>query len=300
MGMPTGGDGDPSASVARLVRIAVDAGADGAFLASGVFVGQVGSVTATLLAAGLGVAAMSLPLPDRALPPGGRLPHLGAIHADERAAALELATQAMAAGASVGATRALLDFGAVSLPVRRADLARSFGRRELGEDDPGRALLDDALGARKAVAPRLHDACRWSLERLARDAERRGVTLLLHPGATPWDTPTPREALALLEAFRGAPLAIAFDPGRLSVLRALDLPLSDGAARALAAAAGAVVENDAVGMQAGYLAGLGERDDTLPAVAELPAAAPVILTSAVEVTGAELAAAVARIRAGYG
>jgi len=300
--MASGGGDFVSPFVVRFVRFAVDAGAAGAHIGANVLLGELGAVAGAALAAGLEVPAVTLPLAERAPPPGGRLPHLSAVHDDERAAAVELAARGLAAAASIGATRALVELGAVSLPVRRADLARLYARRESDEGEPGRDLLDGALAARKALAPRLHDACRWSLERLARDAERRGMTLLLPTAASPWEAPTPREALALLEAFSGAPVAIAFDPGRLSALRALGLPLSDASARALAAAAGAVVENDAVGITAGYLPGLGERDDTLPSVpkAELPDDAPVILTSAVEVTGAELATAVATVRARYG
>jgi hypothetical protein len=295
--MATGGDDDPAS---RFVRTAVEASADGACLAARVLVGQVGALAGALLAAGLSVSAITLPLAERAPAAGGRMPHLGATDAAERTAALELAARALAAGASVGASRAVLDFGPLALPVARAELNRAFARRESGEGDPGEALLADAVSARKALAPRLADACRWSLERLARDAERRGATLLLPAGASPWEVPTPREALALLEAFRGAPVALAYDPGRLAALRALGLPLSAATAAALAAAAGAVVENDAVGIQPGYLAGLGERDDTLPLANKLPARAPVIVTSAIEVTAGEVAAAVAQARARYG
>src|SRR5438477_458351 len=80
-------------------------------------------------------------------------------------------------------------------------------------------------------------------------AERHGATLLLPLAGTPWGVPSPREAAALLEAFAGAPLAPLWDPGQLSLVRALDLPLSDDRARALAGGAGGAIENDAVGMQ---------------------------------------------------
>ena len=299
-GIQSGRGRDLHAHIVRVVRFAAEAGADGAHLGASTLLGEVGAAAAALLAAGLSVPAITAPLAERAPRAGGRLPHLAALYADERTAAVELAMQTIAAGAAVGAARVLLNMGAVSLPGARADLGRYFARRELGEGEAGQALLDGAVAARKAVGPRLLDACRWSLERLARDAEGRGATLLLHPGATPWDVPTPREALALVDAFRGAPLALAFDPGRLSALRALGLPLSDEGARALAAAAGAVVENDAVGLAAGFLPGLGERDETLPRVAELGASAPVIVISAGDVTSAEVAAAVEQVRARYG
>src|SRR5262245_30404283 len=133
--MATGGGGDPIAHLSRLVRAAVEANADGACIAANVLLGQLGTVAASLLAAGLSVSALAAPLAERVPPPGGRLPHLSAIHGDERAAALELAGQTLAAGASVGATRALLEFGPVSLPIARAELVRRFARRECGDGE---------------------------------------------------------------------------------------------------------------------------------------------------------------------
>jgi hypothetical protein len=170
----------------------------------------------------------------------------------------------------------------------------------MGEDEPGARLLAAALGARRARATSLFDACRWSLERLCRLAEQHAATLLLAPAGAPWGVPSPREAAALREAFAGAPLALAWDPGQLSVLRALDLPLSDERARALADAAGAAIENDAVGMDAGYLPGLGERDEALPARAALAAGAAVVITGQADATDEEARAAVARMTTLYG
>ena len=287
----------PSAGGGAIVRVSAEAGAAGIFVGPSFLLGDVAALAAQALAAGLSIPALALPLSERAPLPGKRLPRLGAEQADERAAAVELAVRGLEAATPIGARHALLDFGPVPLAVSRAQIARFFARRELGEDDPGAAPLAAALAERKARSGVLLDACRWAIEALSRRAEAEAVTLLLPIGATPWQAPSPREIATLLEGFAGGPLAVAWDPGRLSALRALGLPLSAERAQALAAASGAAVENDAVGMDAGYLPGLGERDDSLPAAPRLAASAPVIVTGAPDASAEEIAAAVASVRA---
>jgi hypothetical protein len=285
--------GRDAGAAGAIVRVSADAGAAGIFVGAGCLLGDVAPLAAQAFAAGLSIPALALPLSERAPLAGKRLPRLGAEHADERAAAVELALRGLEAGTPIGARHALLDFGPVPLAVSRAEIARFFARRELDEDGPGAAPLAAALAERKARSSALLDACRWAIEALSRRAEAEAVTLLLPIGATPWQAPSPREIATLLEGFAGGPLAVAWDPGRLSALRALGLALSAERAQALAAASGAAIENDAVGMDAGYLPGLGERDDSLPAPQRLPAAAPVIVTGAPDASATEIAAAVA-------
>jgi hypothetical protein len=185
---------------------------------------------------------------------------------------------------------AVLDFGEVTLSVRPGELARAFARREMDDGEPGERALAAALAERRARAEALGDACRWSLERLVRAAERAGMTLALPIAATPWQLPSPREAGLLVDAFAGAPLGLVWDPGRLSVLAALGLAISDDRLRALASGAVLAIENDAVGIEAGYLPGLGERD---PRVAALAAGetVPHIVTGRPDATDIEIAAA---------
>jgi hypothetical protein len=68
---------------------------------------------------------------------------------------------------------------------------------------------------------------------------------------------------------------------------------------AVAAAAGAALETDAVGLEAGYLPGLGERDEALPARPELPRDAPIVISGFPDSTSAEIARAVAAVSARY-
>jgi hypothetical protein len=278
-----------------MLRLALDAGAEGIHLASGCDLGLVAPLAALALRLGAPVFSLGLPLPERPLPAGRRLPRLSAHARDERQAAIALALRGLEAAAPTGARFALLDFGEVVLAARAGELARAFARREMDEDGPGGRLLAAAVAERRARADELADACRWALERLARAAERAGLKLALPVAATPWQVPSPREARQLADAFAGAPLGLVWDPGRLSVLAALGLAISDERLGALAEAAVLAIESDAVGMEAGYLPGLGEREGRVAALTP-GATVPHIVTGPPEATDAEVAAAIALAR----
>jgi hypothetical protein len=277
-----------------ITRLAIESGAAGVHIGGAVDLELLagGPLLSSALRLGLEVPGLVLPLPERPLTAGKRLPRLSATAADERAAAIRLAEQALAIAASFGARVAEVDFGAVSLAAAPADFARHFARRACGPGEPGAAVLARALGERKALGPAVVDACRWSLERLVRGAERAEMRLAARIAATPWQAPTPRELGELRESF-GAGLSAAWDPGRLSVLATLGLPVSDARLSALAAAAGLVVDADAVGLTPGVLSGLGERWPALAGV-QVAAGAPRVVTGAPDATDAEVAAAVAR------
>ena len=72
-------------------------------------------------------------------------------------------------------------------------------------------------------------------------------------------------------------MGVAWDPGRLSLLGTLELPVADERLKSLAAGAVLLIENDAVGVEAGYLPGLGERTGRLAAFAP-PASLPRVVT----------------------
>jgi hypothetical protein len=282
---PRGGDDD------ALARLAAETGADGIHFGGGSDLALVAHQAPTVLRLGLAISSLALPLPERSLPAGRRLPRLAAHARDEREAAIGLALAGLEAATTLAARFAVLDFGDVALASRAGDLARAFARREMDEDETGGRLLEAAVAERRARADELGDACRWALERLGRVAERRSLTLVLPVAATPWQVPSPREARLLVDAFAGAPLGLAWDPGRLSVLATLGLAISDERLRALADGAALAIENDAVGIEAGFLPGLGERDARVATMAA-GASVPHIVTGGPDATDAEVAAAV--------
>jgi hypothetical protein len=75
------------------------------------------------------------------------------------------------------------------------------------------------------------------------------------------------------------------------VLRRLGLAISGERLAMLRASAALVVENEAVGIEAGYLPGLGERDDDLASRDRVPAETPVVLTGRPDSTDGEVASA---------
>ena len=121
-----------------------------------------------------------------------------------------------------------------------------------------------------------------------REAERRQLRLALSLSATPWGIPSPREGLELAGEYDSARLGLVLDPARLSVMRRLGLAISGERLAALRAAAALVVENEAVGIDAGYLPGLGERDDDLAARAGVGADTPSVLVGRPDSTDAEV------------
>jgi hypothetical protein len=284
---PPRGPGDDA-----LPRLAADCGAAGVSFVAGDLAGAVASF-AVVAKAGLAVGPPLLPLPDRPLDARKRLPRLAAPDRDERAAAIDLVVRALADFTPMGVGQALLDLGGVALAADRKAFRRAFSRREVESDGQGAQILAAARAERQARARETLDACQYALERLLREAERRGVTLVLIPAATPWQTPSPREIETLTAELAGGPLGHAWDPACLSVLCTLGLPISDDRLKRLAETATLAIENDAVGLETGFLPGLGERD---PRVAPLsaPAKAPRIVTGRPDSTPTEIAAAIAR------
>jgi sugar phosphate isomerase/epimerase len=288
----------PPASVGdeALVRLAAVAGSDGVLLGEGCTLPSAAALVARALHAGLRVATVAAPLDDRtgAARTRRRLPRLGAPDRDERSAAIELAGRALALAGSVGAPLVTLHLGTLQLAARAPDLARLFQRREMDEGADGEACLMAAMGERRATVGAALDACRWSLDALVREAERRNLKLALELAATPWGVPSPREGLELCAGYDRANVGVVLDPARLSVLRRLGLSISRERHAALRAATCLVVDNEAVGLDAGFLPGLGEREDDLATRAGVPADAATLLVGHADSTDEEVLGAATR------
>lgn len=278
-----------------IVRLAIGSGCDGIAAGRGCLLSDVPLLAAEAASAGLAVAVLRGPLPEERLGSGRRLPRLTATSdRDEQAAAVALATRLVQAAASFGARVVALDLGAVQLQASWVDVARHFARGECEPGEGGANIVQAAIGERKALSPALVDAGRWALDRLAVLAQRHGVNLALEMGATPWDAGSPRELLAWVDDFRGAPVGPVQDDAKVAVLGVLGLPISRERQAALAAAALAVDVNDAVGIEAGFVLGIGER---VASGAAADHAAPRIIVGRSDSTDAEVAGAVSAIRA---
>ena len=99
-----------------------------------------------------------------------------------------------------------------------------------------------------------------------REAERRQLRLAAVAVGHALGRPQPaRGAASSPPSYDRARVGLVLDPARLSVLRRLGLAISSERLASLRLAAALVIENEAVGIEAGYLPGLGERDDNLAA-----------------------------------
>jgi sugar phosphate isomerase/epimerase len=283
-----------------LVRLAAEAGCDGVLIGEGCTLASATPLVTRVLHTGLLVAGVAGPLGEDGSAARGRrrLPRLSAADRDERDAAIELATRGMALAGSVGAPLATLHMGPMRLAARAGELQRFFQRRELADGGDGEAILMAALGERRANVGESLDACRWALDRLVREGERRALRLALELAATPWGLPSPREGLELLAGYDGARLGLVLDPARLSVMRRLGLAISPERHAALRAAAFLIADNEAVGLDPGYLPGLGERDQELATRAGVPAETPVMLVGHPDATDEEVIAAARAARGG--
>lgn len=282
---PPGGVG-PGA----LVRLASDAGCEGIAVYGACLLPEVHALAAEAFAAGLTMPVLHAPLPEGGLGPGRRLPWLAG-GADEREAALDLVQRGMRAGHDLGVKTVALSFGRGTFAVSEAEIRRRFSRRELEEGEAGHGALEALLVERKARALPLVDGCRASLEALLRIADRMEIRLAILPAATPWQVPSPRETVELLEEFAGAPLGVVFSPSRLAVLRTLGLQLSEERKKRLRAAALVVEAADAVGLEQPLPLGLGELE--IDELRGFPAGTPFVLSGPADTSAAELAAAIA-------
>jgi hypothetical protein len=284
----------PPSSVGEeaIVRLASDVGCAGILVGDGCTLPSAAPLVTGALRAGLKVVALAAPLGDGvAATAHKRPPRLGAADRDERAAASELALRTLAMAGSVGASIITVRMGPLFLAARPVDMGRFFRRREVDEGDDGEACLMAALDERRATIGAALDACRSSLDRLVREGERRNLQLALELSSSPWGLPSPREGLDLLAGYEGARLGVVFDPARLSVMRRLGLSISPERLSALRKATLLIADNEAVGLDAGYLPGLGEREDDLAQRTGVPAGTPVVLVGPPDSTDAEIATA---------
>jgi Xylose isomerase-like TIM barrel len=267
------------AGLSQMVRLAGDAGFDGIAIGTGCGRGDVAPLVAATISAGMVIPVVAAPLGDGPLGPGRRLPYLSSMDdGDERRAARSLFDSTVQTAAPLGVGLFTVTLGEVPLGVTFAEVARGFARRELDEGEPAAPVWAAAIGERRARSEMFLDACRASLDRILPAAERRNIVLAIEMAGDPWGGPSPREAATLLEEYRNGPIAVVWDEARMQVLAALGVGPSDDRRTALAAAARLWRANEAVGMEVGYLPGLGDPDraPSRPVAPLVPSVATVI------------------------
>src|SRR5947207_12741382 len=131
----------------RITRLGAEIGAAGIHLGADcdLEILATAPLVGAALRLGLEVPSLTVPLGERALPAGRRLPRLGAPARDEREAAIALAQQGLAAAGAFGARFPVVDFGGVALAADAARFAPAFARRAVGAGEPGAELLAGAV-----------------------------------------------------------------------------------------------------------------------------------------------------------
>jgi sugar phosphate isomerase/epimerase len=284
------------AGIAQIVRLAADTGFEGIAIGPACGRGDIAPLVAASASAGLVVPLAAAPLGEGPLDGGRRLPYLAAMDdSDEQRAALALFDATLGASVPLGIASFLVDLGEVPLRTSPAEVARRFARRELDDEGSGARVLAATLGERRDRSGRFLDACRTALDRMLPVAERRDVRLAIEIAGDPWRGPSPREALALLGEYRNGPIGVVWDPARMQALGALGVAPAPTRREALVAAASVLRANEAVGMEIGYLPGLGDPADFDVVVgaarAEPPVGIPVVVTGRSDSTFDEVARA---------
>src|SRR5579863_8551206 len=131
----------------RITRLAAEIGAAGIHVGPDCDLEILTSapLVGAALRLGLAVPSLTLPLAERVLQAGRRLPRLGAEARDEREAAIALAERGLSAAGAFGARLAVVDFGGVALAADAARFALAFARRAVAADDPAAQLLAAAV-----------------------------------------------------------------------------------------------------------------------------------------------------------
>lgn len=206
--------------VGPLVKLAKDAACDGLSLEEGCLVGQLGAIAAECLPAWMSCSTMQIPMAESRVTEGKRLPYLCAFRdKEERLEAVKLAVRNMQMVVELGMQTFIIDFGRAPISVSEDEMRRQFA--DGGFD---RRHLRSLLAERTKQATKIFDACRFSLEALLDEARWRSLWLAIRPGDSPWRPPSPAEAAALRNDFRGAPVSRVLDPGRLKVFERFDSP----------------------------------------------------------------------------
>jgi hypothetical protein len=282
-----------------IATLAAEAGAHGGFLAAPWPQGALATTAVAMAGQGLALRGTQIPLPPEPLVVGKRLPHWGSLDdAEERLCAVNFADQTLALAKDFGCTWAYLDAFSIKLKAPVQLFVQSFAENRWDRDRSSkvaaRPLIEAALKERSQYDERLCDAARFTLERLAGVADKRGVTIAVGHGIGPWQFPSPREVDHLLEEFRGASLVKAHLPARLDILQTLGLLTEER--RSTLALAPFVMATDAIGLRDDLAPGLGPRPLTT-AFRNASGKNPdvVVVSGRSDTSGTELQSAIQRI-----
>lgn len=239
-------DDSPAAFLIRAERlgfagIALDANLDGRALAT---------LLPAIHLSGLHTLAIESPCPR---PPGRRPPRLASDDREERLAAVGNLETTMRTAAELSARIVVVRLGPLPVQHEFSVTARAFARRTLTEEQ-----VDRLVELRRTISPRAFDLARFGLDGALNRAQAAGLTLAITNAGRWYELPSGLEMAALLDDFRGAPLAPWYDPARAQARMALGFGRGRPAIE-IGQAAGAWL-TDAAGLADNLPWGTGEVD----------------------------------------
>ena len=166
------------------------------------------------------------PFPDEytCLSPSGDLFLLSSLDREEREKAVRQTRKTIQAAHDLGCSAVVLHLGKVEMDSRFSEFCRFFEYQEIGSAKM-QEFLADIESERKKKHRRFLDAVCFSLDALAREAERRNVRLGVENRYYFHEIPNLEELGIILERFRGAPLLHWHDVGHGFVQEQLGMQL---------------------------------------------------------------------------
>jgi len=154
------------------------------------------------------------PIPE-GIPPdrgSGDLFLLSSTHNDERSKAVEFTIKTLEHAHELGAKAVILHLGRVDMPSPAQDFFRLFGSGKIGEKE-GLDFVKEQKRIREASKKKNLDAVLLSLEKLNREAEKRGILLGIENRYHFHEIPDLEEIGPILERFKGGNIRYWHDVG---------------------------------------------------------------------------------------
>ncbi len=232
----------------------------------------------------LPVVAIEAPCPR---PRSQRAPRLAAADKEERLLAVNQTHEAIELAQVTGARVVIVRLGRLEVKDGWRETVR-----ELAVGRWKRSEAEQQLELRAQLAERARDHARFGIERLMQRAGDAGVTIALVNRARWFEIPDDHDTAALLDDFRGGPLAAWHDPAAAHARETLGHGLAADTLAALAPRAAGAWLTDAAGLLGGLPWGHGEASGP-GATKGLPDGALRVVHCAPGATDRELAGAIA-------
>lgn len=158
------------------------------------------------------------PIPERAPydKGGGDLFLLSSPDKDERSRAVRYSIRTIEHAQDLGARAVVFHLGRVDMPVPTQDLLRLYRSRKIGEKE-GLAFIKEQRVIRQASKKKNLDAVLLSLEKLNKEAEKRGVFLGIENRYHFHEIPDFEEIELILREFKGGNIRYWHDVGHARV-----------------------------------------------------------------------------------